>query len=209
MIIAQFGPDVKGEEILRTARPLAARAIPLLSFPLAVRYSIMEGKATIQERGMNGDEVILVSACLLGLPTAYNGRGYPVAELVRLAALGRAIPVCPEVVGGLSVPRPPAEIVGGSGGDVLDGRTRVLTATGEDVTETYIRGAEAALALVRRYGIRLAVMKARSPSCSPSGIYDGTHTRRLVPGEGVTVALLRRKGVRVISEELLPDRFGL
>lgn len=158
---------------------------------------------------MDRDEVILVSACLLGLPTAYDGRGHPVAELIRLAALGRAIPVCPEVAGGLSVPRPPAEIVGGSGGDVLDGRTRVLAVTGEDVTEAYIRGAETALTLVRRYGIRLAVMKARSPSCSPSGIYDGTHTRRLVTGEGVTVALLRREGVQVISEELLPDQFGL
>lgn len=158
---------------------------------------------------MERNGVILVSACLLGLPTAYDGRGHPVAELVRLAALGRVVPVCPEVAGGLPVPRPPAEIVGGSGGDVLDSRARVLTASGEDVTEAYIRGAEVAQALVRRYGIGLAVMKARSPSCSPSGIYDGTHSRRLVPGEGVTVALLRREGVRVISEELLPDRFGL
>lgn len=153
--------------------------------------------------------MILVSACLLGMPTAYDGRGRPVEKLIRLAALGRVLPLCPEVAGGLPTPRPPAEIVGGSGGDVLDGRARVLTAAGEDVTEAYIRGAEIALALVRRYGIRLAVMKARSPSCSPSGIYDGTHSRRLIPGEGVTVALLRREGVRVVSEELLQGRSGL
>ncbi|MBC7225789.1 MAG: DUF523 domain-containing protein [Thermoflexales bacterium] len=158
---------------------------------------------------MEENGVVLVSACLLGLPTSYDGRGHLVAELVRLAALGRVVPVCPEVAGGLPVPRPPAEIVGGSGGDVLDGRARVLTAAGEDVTEAYLRGAEVALALVRRYGIRLAVMKARSPSCSPSGIYDGTHTHRLIPGEGVTAALLRREGVRVVSEELPPDRSGL
>lgn len=158
---------------------------------------------------MERDEVILVSACLLGLPTTYDGRGHPVTELVRLAALGRVVPVCPEVAGGLPMPRPSAEIAGGSGGDVLDGRARVLTAAGEDVTEAYIRGAEVALALVRRYGIRLAVMKARSPSCSPSGIYDGTHSRRLVAGEGVTAALLRREGVGVISEELLRDQSGL
>lgn len=137
---------------------------------------------------MGRDEVILVSACLLGLPTAYDGRRHPVAELVRLAALGRVVPVCPEIAGGLGVPRPPAEIVGGSDGDVLDGRARVLTASGEDGTEAYIRGAEVALALVRRYGIQMAVMKARSPSCSPSGIYDGTHSRRRVAGEGVAVA---------------------
>jgi len=166
---------------------------------------------------MKGEEIILVSACLLGLPTAYDGRGHPEADLIRLAALGQVIPVCPEVAGGLPVPRPPAEIVGGSGGDVLDGRARVLTAAGDDVTAAFLRGAEVALALVRRYGIRLAVMKARSPSCSPSGIYDGSHSGRLVPGEGVTVALLRRAGVMVVSEEemanqrrkLLPDQSGL
>ncbi len=158
---------------------------------------------------MNGEDVILVSACLLGLPIAYDGGGHAVAELVRLAALGRVVPVCPEVAGGLSVPRPPAEIAGGSGSDVLDGRARVLTPVGEDVTEAFLRGAEAALALVRRYGIRLAVMKARSPSCSPSGIYDGTHSGRLVSGEGVTAALLRREGVRVVSEELLLGQSGL
>jgi len=157
---------------------------------------------------MRGDEIVLVSACLLGLPTAYDGRGHPEADLIRLAALGRVIPVCPEVAGGLLVTRPPAEILGGSGGDVLDGRARVLTAAGDDVTAAFLRGAEVALALVRRYGIRLAVMKARSPSCSPSGIYDGSHCGRLVPGEGVTVALLRRAGVTVVSEEEMAGRKG-
>lgn len=150
---------------------------------------------------MENEEWLLVSACLLGLPTAYDGHGHPVAELIRRAAMGRVILVCPEVAGGLPVPRPPAEIVGGSGGDVLDGRARVLTVAGEDVTDAFLRGAEVALALVRRYGVRLAVMKARSPSCGPSGIYDGTHSGRLVAGEGVAVALLRRAGVMVVSEE--------
>lgn len=153
--------------------------------------------------GENG--VILVSACLLGLPTAYDGRGHPVPELIRLAARGRVIPVCPEMAGGLPLPRPPAEIVGGDGGDVLDGRARVVTIDGQDVTEMFVRGAERALALARRYGVRLAVMKARSPSCGPAGIYDGTHSGHLVPGEGVTVALLRRAGVTVISEEEIPS----
>ncbi|MCS7178742.1 MAG: DUF523 domain-containing protein [Anaerolineae bacterium] len=155
---------------------------------------------------MNHHSVILVSACLLGLPTAYHGGGHPVADLIRLAALGAVIPICPEVAGGLPIPRPPMEIVGGSGGDVLDGQARVLTAKGEDVTDAFLRGAERALALVRRYGIRLAVMKARSPSCGSLAIYDGSHRGRLIPGEGVTVALLRRAGVRVVSEE--EDRIG-
>jgi len=152
--------------------------------------------------------VILVSACLLGLPTAYDGRGHPTPELVRLAAQGQVIPVCPEVAGGLPVPRAPAEIVGGDGNDVLDGRARVVTIDGRDVTEMFVRGAEAALALARRYGVRLAVMKTRSPSCGPAGIYDGTHSGRLVSGEGVTVALLRRAGITVLSEEEIPADFS-
>lgn len=149
------------------------------------------------------NDLILVSACLLGLPTTYNGMGHPIPELLRLAAQGRVIPFCPEVAGGLPVPRPPAEILGGDGTDVLEGRARVLTIDRQDVTRMFVRGAEAALALVRRYGIRIAVMKARSPSCGSAGIYDGTHSGRLVPGEGVTVALLRRAGVTVISEDRL------
>lgn len=149
---------------------------------------------------MNG-RPILVSACLLGLPTAYDGQAHPVAELVALAAQGLAVPICPEVAGGLPVPRPPAEIVGGDGGGVLDGRARVVAIDGADVTGAYLRGAEAALAAARRCGATLAVMKARSPSCGSSCIYDGTHTGRLVAGMGVAAALLRRAGLVVLSEE--------
>lgn len=145
--------------------------------------------------------MVLVSACLLGMRTTYDGDGRPVEALVRLAAQGQAVPVCPEVAGGLPVPRPPAEIVGGSGEDVLDGRARVLTIEGEDVTAAYIRGAEAALATAHRLGVQIAVLKAHSPSCGSSQIYDGTHSGRLIPGRGVAAALLRRAGIEVMSEE--------
>ena len=145
--------------------------------------------------------VYLVSACLLGIPAAYDGRGRPMMELVALAAQGQAVPVCPEVAGGLSIPRPPAEIVGGSGEDVLDGRARVVTADGQDVTAAYLKGAEVALAAARRCGARVAVLKARSPSCGSRQIYDGSHTGCLVPGQGVAAALLRRAGLHVVSEE--------
>jgi uncharacterized protein YbbK (DUF523 family) len=151
-----------------------------------------------------GSSVYLVSACLLGMPLAYDGQGRLARELAPLVAQGRMVPVCPEVAGGLAIPRPCAEIVGGSGEDVLDGQARVVTADGQDVTAAYLEGAEAALATARRCGATKAVLKARSPSCGSSRIYDGSHTGRLVPGQGVAAALLCRAGLEIISEEELP-----
>jgi uncharacterized protein YbbK (DUF523 family) len=147
------------------------------------------------------DAVYLVSACLLGVPTAYDGQGHLVAELLALTSRGRVIPICPEVAGGLPIPRPTAEIVGGDGDDVLDGRARVVTAKGENVTEAYLRGAECALEAVQRYGITTVILKQRSPSCGSTRIYDGTHSGKLKAGQGVTAALLRRHGVTLWSEE--------
>jgi uncharacterized protein YbbK (DUF523 family) len=109
-------------------------------------------------------------------------------------ALGREhrlIPICPEVCGGLSTPRSPAERQG----------DRVVTHDGHDVTDAYQRGAEAAVQLAHAVGARRAVLKARSPSCGASQVYDGTFTRTLRAGEGVTAAALRAAGIEVISEE--------
>ena len=149
---------------------------------------------------MKGGPVYLVSACLLGFPTAYDGDARPWAELIALAARVWVVPICPEVAGGLPVPRPPAEIVGGDGDDVLEGRARVVMVTGEDVTEAYLRGAECALEAARRHTITTAILKQRSPSCGSTCIYDGTHSGRLRAGQGVTAALLRRHGVAVWSD---------
>lgn len=146
-------------------------------------------------------KVYLVSACLLGFPTVYDGSGCPRAKLIALASLGQVVPICPEVAGGLGVPRPPAEIVGGDGDDVLEGRARVLTVAGQDVTEAYLSGAECALEAARRYGITTAILRQRSPSCGSTCIYDGAHSGRLRAGQGVTAALLRRHGVTVLSED--------
>ena len=144
---------------------------------------------------------VLVSACLAGVPTRFDGTGTHDSLVRRLVAEGRAVLVCPEVDGGLGTPRPPAEIVGGDGNDVLAGRARVLTKEGSDVTEAYVRGAEAALAAARRAGATVAILKSRSPSCGAGQIYDGTHTRTLQSGDGVTVALLRSSGMTVLSDE--------
>jgi uncharacterized protein YbbK (DUF523 family) len=145
--------------------------------------------------------IYLVSACLLGCPSTYDGRARPQDKLIMLAAQGQVVPICPEVAGGLGVPRPPAEIVGGDGSDVLDGQARVMTIDGEDVTTAFIRGAEHTLAVAQRYGVARAILKQLSPSCGSDHIYDGTHSGRLRAGPGVTAALLRRHNVTVWSEE--------
>ncbi|WP_030167259.1 DUF523 domain-containing protein [Spirillospora albida] len=147
-------------------------------------------------------ERVLVSSCLAGRPVRYDGGARPVASGVfdRWRSEGRLVPVCPEVSGGLPVPRPPAEIVGGDGTAVLDGTARVLANTGEDVTAAFLQGARQALDAARRAGVRVAVLKESSPSCGTARIYDGTFTGRTVPGHGVTTALLERAGIRVFPE---------
>jgi uncharacterized protein YbbK (DUF523 family) len=152
---------------------------------------------------VGGVERILVSSCLAGRPVRYDGAAKPMAgELFqRWRAEGRLVPFCPEVSGGLPVPRPPAEIVGGDGGDVLDGTARILTRTGADVTVEFLRGARLALETAQRSGARLALLKEGSPSCGSHRIYDGTFTGNAAPGTGVTTALLRRSGIRVFSED--------
>lgn len=147
---------------------------------------------------------ILVSRCLLGHRVRYDGGSHgPLDLLERWQAQGRVVALCPEVAGGLPTPRPPAEIAGGQGGRVLDGLVQVVTVEGEDVTGAFVRGAERAVELVRSHGIRLAVLKARSPSCGNRENYDGSFSGRRVVGEGVTAAALKRMGVLVFSEEEL------
>jgi len=146
-------------------------------------------------------EKILVSRCLLGHRVRYDGGAHGPFDLLGLwHAEGRIVPLCPEVAGGLPTPRPPAEIPGGQGGAVLDGQRPVMTEGGEDVTAAFVAGAEAALALIARHGIRLAVLKARSPSCGNVENYDGSFSGTRVAGEGVTAAALKRAGVAVFNE---------
>lgn len=144
---------------------------------------------------------VLVSACLLGQPVRYDGRSSGHPDLLQLwQQQGRVVPLCPEVAGGLPTPRPPAEIPGGQGGAVLDGEARVVTVQGEDVSAEFLAGARLALELVRRHGIRVAVLKSGSPSCGNRQVYDGAFSGSKIDGEGVTSALLRREGVQVFSE---------
>lgn len=142
-------------------------------------------------------EPTLVSACLAGVPCRHNGRSKESAKLADMVRRGAAVTVCPEVAGGLGTPRRPAEIVGGDGEDVLDGRARVVDDSGKDVTETFLRGAQRALEQARRTGATVAVLTDRSPSCGSQEIHDGTFSGTRQPGVGVTAALLARHGIEV------------
>lgn len=147
---------------------------------------------------------ILVSRCLLGQAVRYDGGCHgPFGLLQEWQSAGRVIPLCPEVAGGLPIPRPAAEIVGGQGDQVLDGLVAVRTEDGEDVSPQFLAGAVEAVRLAHQHSIRIAVLKARSPSCGNLHNYDGSFSGRTVPGIGVTAAALQRLGVRVFNEEQL------
>lgn len=133
---------------------------------------------------------ILVSACLLGMNCRYNGKGELNRQVLGLSRDAVLIPFCPEIYGGLATPREPAERQG----------ERVVTAVGEDVTAQYKKGAEEALRLAKTLGCRAAVLKERSPSCGRGQIYDGSHTRRLISGDGVTAQLLEQEKIPVFGE---------
>lgn len=133
---------------------------------------------------------ILVSKCLLGEPCRYDGKSCPVECVRALAAHHTLVPVCPEVEGGLSTPRTPAEIVG----------DRVITRDGRDVSDAYRRGAEAALRLVREHHADFAILKSRSPSCGHGLVYDGSFTGEMRPGDGITASYLAAHGVAVYTE---------
>lgn len=146
-------------------------------------------------------ERVLVSACLLGERVRYNGESLPAAELLQQwQQQGRLVVICPEVAGGLPVPRPPAEAQ-------MDGR--ILTVSGVDVSAAFAAGATQAEALVRRHAIRIAILKARSPSCGSGEIYDGSFSGRRVAGDGVTAARLKALGVAVYNETQLEQAAAL
>ena len=150
---------------------------------------------------------ILLSACLLGKPVRYDGRSKALqhSALDQLLAQDRVIGFCPEVAGGLPVPRAAAEIHAGNGAAVIAKLASVKTRDGSDVSEYFLSGARQALALCRQHGITVAVLTESSPSCGSSQIYDGSFTRNVIPGNGVTAALLAQNGVRVFSQHQLDE----
>lgn len=153
-------------------------------------------------------QLVLVSACLLGSPVRYNDihQRCDSEVLARWVAQGRVVPVCPEVSGGLLVPRPPAEITSGAGGaKVLLGQARVFDRQGQDVSNAFISGAQHVLLQAQSQNIRVAVLKEGSPSCGSGYIYDGTFSGVRVTEQGVLAALLESAGIRVFSEKQFVD----
>jgi len=149
--------------------------------------------------------VYLVSACLLGLCTRYDSGHNLRDRVLQFCAGHRCIPVCPEQLGGLSTPRPEAEIFGGDGHKVLDHECIVSDKTGNNVTSAFKLGAQLTLQMARLFNAQGAVLKSLSPSCGSGLIYDGTFRNRCVDGDGVTAALLKRCGIAVYDEFDLPD----
>ena len=133
---------------------------------------------------------ILISACLLGEKCRYDALSKPNEQVKSLSSKYELIPVCPEVLGGLPTPRNPSEIQG----------DKVIMVDGTDVTRQYSAGAQMALAIAKENGCTCAILKSRSPSCGRGLVYDGTYTKTLVKGDGITARLLMENGISVIDE---------
>ena len=132
-----------------------------------------------------------ISACLCGVCCSYNGKSHEKHIFKEMVENNEAIMICPEVLGGLNVPRTPAERI----------NNRILTELGEDVTDAYLKGAQKAVELCKEYQVTEVILKAKSPSCGVNKIYDGTFSHTVIEGHGVTAELLLKEGFTVISDE--------
>ena len=137
------------------------------------------------------NESIIVSACLLGEACRFDGQGKQNSTLLELLKNKHLISVCPEVEGGLPIPRPPAEIVG----------DLVLRENGEDITESFQQGARNGVVKAQTANVSLAILKSRSPACGCGAVYDGTFSKTLISGDGIFTRLLKQKGIECISDE--------
>jgi len=135
--------------------------------------------------------MIVVSACLAGIACRYDGTAFPCEKVVKLVESEQAVYVCPEVLGRLSIPRPPVEIVG----------ERIITVAGQDVTAQYQEGAAVALQITLKAGCHQAILKARSPSCGSGKIYDGSFSGKIVDGDGIFAQMLKQAGIAVYTDE--------
>jgi uncharacterized protein YbbK (DUF523 family) len=133
----------------------------------------------------------IVSACLCGINCRYDGKSSLNEKIKKLVDEGKALPICPETEGGMQVPRHPCEIR----------NKKVINTQGENKTENFIVGAEKILALAKKHNIKKAILKEKSPSCGSSFIYDGTFSKNLISGSGITTSLLRKNGIEVISDK--------
>lgn len=136
-------------------------------------------------------KIILCSACLLGIKCRYDGKSKANKKIIELSKKEILIPVCPEQLGGLPTPRKPAEQKG----------KKVITKSGKDVTKNFKMGAKQVLKLAKLFGIKKAILKQKSPSCGCGQIYDGTFSDKVIKGNGLTTALLKREGIKITSDD--------
>jgi uncharacterized protein YbbK (DUF523 family) len=148
-----------------------------------------------------GEKMFIVSACLAGVDCRHDGSNCADPLVQQLVKQGKAIPVCPEQLGGLETPRMSAEIHGGDGGDVLERKAQVIRKDGTDITDCFLKGAYETLKVARLAGARQAIMKSCSPSCGCGKIYDGTFSGNKINGNGVTTELLIRNGIEVKTDK--------
>lgn len=141
----------------------------------------------------------IVRACLVGEKCRYDGGCCTDKELKKMYDEGKLCSVCPECMAGLPTPRSPMEIKGGDGFDVLDGKAKVISKDGDDCTEQFIKGARVTLKKAKEHGCEKAYLKAGSPSCGCSHIYDGSFTGKMKEGCGVTSAALKKNGIKIIE----------
>lgn len=137
--------------------------------------------------------MILVSACLAGVECRYNGSAYKYPQIVEMVKTGKAMPICPEILAGLSIPRPPAEQQHG----------KIVSAKGDDQTSEYMLGAAIALKIALLVNCKQAILKANSPTCGCGTIYDGTFTGHLIQGDGIFSKMLKEHNIEVLTEESL------
>jgi len=135
--------------------------------------------------------VIIVSACLAGVECRYNGQAFPIPMVMDMVKKGQAIPLCPEILGKLPIPRPSAEQCDG----------KIFASDGHDVTDQYVAGAKIALEIAKLVGCKTAILKSKSPTCGCGTIYDGTFSGKLIEGDGVFSGMLKQEEIEVYTEK--------
>lgn len=143
--------------------------------------------------------MIGISKCLCGYDCTYRGDSNRIEALELIDKKGEAVLICPEVLGGLSIPRDPAEIVS-------EDPLRVQTVNGKNVTKEYVEGAQKALEILKAHDIEYVILNSRSPSCGLNHIYDGTFSHNVIDADGIFVRLLKKEGYKIYTEENYPGK---
>lgn len=147
-------------------------------------------------------KLILVSACLCGENCKYTGGNNYNEKVMEFIKGKDVVYICPEQMGGLETPRDPAEIVG-SAKDVIEKNGKVISNKGNDVTQEFLKGAYEVLQIAKEKKVKMAILKAKSPSCGRGTVYDGTFTGNKISGNGITVELLLKNGIEVLNEDMI------